>query len=218
MPSRLRCVRQAVALVALALVPTLTLAANKHHSVEFGGAYTFIRFDPDGSLDARSAPSLILGYNFTKRHGAELLFTSTTATPDTGPSVGVDVDILRLGYTFNAYPREKLVSFFRAGLGVMALDPQEDPSVPEQEKDTRAMMYSGGGVRMFITERFAIRLAGTIEAIETGNGLLSGDVQATGELGAVFIIGGSEPAEKKAPEEPPAEGSSPEGEQQSGGG
>ena len=218
MPSRLRCVRQAVALVALALVPTLTLAANKHHSVEFGGAYTFIRFDSGSPLDGRFAPSLILGYNFTKRHGAELLYTSTTATPNTGPSVGTDVDILRLGYTFNAYPREKLVSFFRAGLGIMALDPQEDPRVPEQDKDTRTMMYSGGGVRMFITERFAIRLAGTIEAIETGNGLLSGDVQATGELGAVFIIGGSEPAEKKEPEEPPAGDPSPEAEPKSGGG
>src|SRR5262245_18677117 len=95
----------------LALVPAAALAENKDGSIEVGLFATWLRFDPQSELDSRFAPSFLVAYNFTKRHGAEVIFTSATATPDAGASFPVDLDIMRIGYTYNAYPREKMVSF-----------------------------------------------------------------------------------------------------------
>jgi hypothetical protein len=209
-------VRKALLCTVVALLPALLFAENKSGSVEVGGLLTFIRFDSQTELSSRFAPSLVVGYNFTKRHGAEFLLTSTTATPRTGPSIATDIDMLRVGYTFNAYPREKMVSFFRLGLGIWKIDPEENPEASDRlsESDSDLMIYSGGGVRFFIKPRLAIRLAGTVDFIDVGDGFSNPDVQATGELGVSFLLGGHEdvpkpdeaaPAETKPEEKKPEE-------------
>lgn len=194
MPSRFRAVRLAVALAVLAILPSFALAANKAHSFEIGGAFTFVRFDTQMELSSRIAPSLILGYNFTKRHGGEMVYTSTKATPDNSDHFDVDVDIIRLGYTFNSYPRENMTSAFRFGVGMVRTDPDPavNPSNPLSGRDTNPFIYTGGTYRYFFSDRIAMRLAATIDLISRQGGLANGDVEATGELGLVFMLGGTD--------------------------
>ena len=200
-----RLVRSAVTLAALLLLPAMTLAVTKDHSAEIGLAYTFTHFDTQTTLEYRVSPTVMVGYNFTKRHGVEVEFTSTTATTRKGPSFHVDVDTLRAGYVFNAFPKPKVVSFFRLGLGVWSIDPEPHKAGGSasrlDEGDTSVMLYSGGGFRFFITDRVAIRVAGSVDYIDAGNGLNHGDIQGSGDLGFVFMMGGREPAEKPAAEE-----------------
>ena len=190
----------------LALVPTALLAENKEGSFELGLFTTWVRFDPQSDLDSRFATTFLVGYNFTKRHGGELVFTSTTATPDGGASFPVDVDMMRLGYTYNAYPKEKMVGFFRMGVGVWKIDPEEHPDAPERLEDSQSepMIYSGGGLRYFFKPWLALRIAATVDFIDSGSGFPNADVQATGDLGVSFLLGGRETAAKPDETAPPA--------------
>jgi len=204
MPHHRRFARTAVTLAALSLLPALALAETKGHSAEVGIAYTFTHFDTQTDLEYRLSPSIMAGYNFTKRHGAEVVFNSTTATPRKGDPLKVDVDVLRIGYVFNAQSKPKIVSFFRLGLGIWSIDPEPSPNPPPrlEEGDTSPMIYTGGGFRFFMTERLAIRVAGSFDYIDAGNGLAHGDVQATADLGFTFTMGGRESVE--APPSEPA--------------
>ncbi|HET9480351.1 MAG TPA: outer membrane beta-barrel protein [Candidatus Polarisedimenticolia bacterium] len=200
----------AVSLVALMLVSTDAPAQTKPGTFEIGAAATFVRFDTQAGIDSRFVPSFILGYYFTQRHGAELIFTTGSATPDKDPVIGIDFDIIRAGYTYNAYPKDKWSSFFRAGLGVLKLDPEPHPMSPErlEDSDDQYMVYSGGGARYHLGQRYAIRIAATVDFIDAGQGILNADLQATGELGFVFLLGGREPGSKPdeveaTPAEPP---------------
>jgi hypothetical protein len=207
-------VSKALLCAALTLLPAAALAENKRGSVELGALTSYVRFDSQTQIDSRFAPSVLVGYNFTRRHGAELMFTSLTATPDSGRSFKIDVDIFRLGYTFNAYPREKMVSFFRLGAGVWKLDPEEHPAASEAlaESDSNPLIYSGGGIRYFFKPWLAARLAGTVDFIDSGDGFANAEVQATGELGVSFLLGGREEAPKPDEEAPAEEEKKPEGE------
>lgn len=193
MPSPKRSARLVVILGALVMLPHPTLAEHRARSVEVGATYTFLRFDSQSGLANRFAPSLIVNYNFNIRHGAELEYTSTTATADAGPGLGADVDMVRLGYTFTAKRRPKLSPFLRAGIGFWSVDPEmtTGPPGPFEEPEDNFMIYGGGGVRLFLNDRLALRFAATVDLIERGNGLLNGDVQASGDFGLIFYIGGS---------------------------
>lgn len=212
MPLSNGVVRKALLCTVVTLLPAAAFAENKAGSWELGLLSSFVRFDSQSELDSRFAPSLLVGYNFTKRHGAELMFTSTTATPNAGPSIATDVDILRLGYTFNASPRPKLGSFFRIGLGVWKIDPEDNPDASERlaESDSNPVIYSGGGIRYFFKPWLAGRLAGTVDFIDAGDGFANADVQATGEIGVSFLLGGHEEAAKPEEAEPPADEKKPE--------
>ena len=204
-----RLCKAVVCITLLALLPTALLAQNKDGSIEVGLFTTWVRFDPQSDLDSRFAPSLLVAYNFTKRHGGEIVFTSFTATPNQGDSFPVDMDIVRLGYTFNAYPREKMVSFFRIGVGVNRYDPEDHPEASERLEDpkTDPMIYSGGGLRYFLKPWMAIRLAASVDFIDSGNGFPNADVQATGDLGLSFLFGGREEAAPQ--DEAPSNGTAP---------
>lgn len=194
-----------IMMVLLPFLPALSLAQNKDGSAEIGLAYTFDHFDSQTGLSYRVAPSIMVGYNFTKRHGAELEYTSLTATPRQGESFSVDVDILRLGYLFNAYPKPKVVSFFRFGAGIFSLNPEDHKKGPSrlEEGKTSSMIYSGGGLRWFIRPKIGIRLAASIDFVNSGRGFINGDVQAAGDLGFVFLMGGHEPVEKPTEDKKP---------------
>ena len=197
MPSRRLLACLAVALAIVTLLPAAALAENKAHSFEIGGALSWVRPDPDADLSNHFAPRMILGYNFTRRHGVEVLYDSFNATPDRGPSFPININVLRLGYTFNAYPKEKIVSFFRFGAGLWAVDPVDPPStagVPStlRENDTNYLFYSGGGFRYFLRDNLALRFAATIDFVQTTPGIANNEVEATGEIGVTFLLGGKE--------------------------
>jgi hypothetical protein len=198
-----RSARLTLALVMMAFLPGLARAAEiKAHSFELSVLPTFIRFDSQSGLNNKIAYSYLLGYNFTPRHGGELLYTSTTAKPDTGRSFPTDVEMIRAGYIFNAQPKQHSTSFFRVGVGRWKIDPQDLPPNPPSrlaEPHTGTMIYSGGGWRVQIWRFLSFRISGTIDLVDYGDGFLKADVQATGEAGLVFLIGG-----RSASEAPPA--------------
>jgi len=197
MPSRRLVVRLAVLLAVAASLPVASWAETKAQSFEIGGALLFVRPDPDSDLSSRFAPRMILGYNFTKRHGAELLYDSFNMTPDNGPSFPIDVNVLRVGYVFNAYPKEKIVSFFRFGTGVWSLNPVDAPSgAPSNlvENDSNFMLYSGGGFRYFLRDNLALRFSATIDFVQSTPGIANNEIEATGEFGVTFVLGGKEPS------------------------
>jgi len=197
MPSRRLVVRLAVLLAVLASLPVASWAETKAQSFEIGGGLVFVRPDPDSGISSRFAPRMILGYNFTKRHGAELLYDSLSATPDNGPSYPIDVNVLRVGYVFNAYPKEKIVSFFRFGTGVWSLNPVDAPSGASSslvENDSYFMVYSGGGFRYFLRDNLALRFSATIDFVQSTPGLANNEIEASGEFGVTFVLGGKEPS------------------------
>jgi len=179
--------------MSLLIVPSLALAENRRNSVEFGGLWTFIRFDSNSKIDSETAPTAQLGFHFTKRHAAELSLTTGAASADVG-GFKIDVDILRAGYTYNAYPRERIVSFFRAGIGVMSLHPEPDPEAPDrlQDDDNQLMAYGGAGIRFFFNDTIALRIDGTVDFLDGGEGFAHADVQAAAGIGVIMVLGGTD--------------------------
>ena len=209
MPSIHRFVPPAVIALILVLLPVSLRAENMKHSFELGAGFNFLHFDGQTNLASTIGPSLLVGFNITKRHGVELGGTFLTATPSEGASFPVDVGVLRAGYTYNAYPRKKIVSFFRVGVGRFAISPERDPDAGSslQDNDARLMVYTGGGVRFFLKDWMGIRVSATFDAIDNGNGAGHLATQASGELGVIFLLGGveaeAEPAETPAADQTP---------------
>ena len=195
-----RFARPAVMFAALLLLPALALAQNKERSVELGLMYTFTHFDSQTGLAFKTSPTILVGYNHTKRHGLELMFNSMTATPRTGDSFLVDIDTLRLGYTFNAYPKPKVVSCFRIGAGVWVIAPESHVGGPDrlEDGDSNLLVYTGGAFRWYFHPRVGIRMGASIDFIDAGQGFTHPDVQATGDFGVVFLMGGREETEKSS--------------------
>jgi len=205
MSSLWRLARPAAVLAVLAVLTTTSFAQNKDGSAEIGLSYSYIRFDEQSEIDDRIVPTAMVGYNFTKRHGGEIVFSSSTATPERGPSFPVDVDILRVGYTFNAYPKQRAVSFFRIGTGVYVVNPAEHPQASSRldHSETKWMLYTGGGIKFFFNESLALRFSLTADLADAGAGAAHPDVHAAGDIGLVVVIGGREPEEKPAEEPVP---------------
>jgi len=177
----------------LLIAPSMLHAENRKNAIEFGGLWTFVRFDSNAGIESEFAPTAQLGFHFTRRHAAELSLTTSTATADSG-GFKIDVDILRAGYTYNAYPRERFVSFFRAGVGMMSLHPEDDPDASSRlnSSDHQLMAYGGAGLRIFFNDMIAFRIDGTVDFVESGDGFAHADVQATGGMGIVVVLGGTD--------------------------
>jgi len=185
--------------------PALAHAEIKERSFELGLAAGYIHFDTQSGLTSDTAPTAVLGYFFTSKHGAEVLYTHLKANGEMRPFVHTDVDMWRLGYTYNTSHREKVGSFFRFGFGRWAIDPENVQGASErlQSGDRNMMIYTGGGFRFRLTEMIGLRVAATVDFIDAFNGILNADVQATGEVGVSFLLGGREssPEPAEAPKE-----------------
>lgn len=206
MPSLRRFARLTLVVLLLSALCTAARAETKAYDFEVGGMYSFVRFDGSTSLTYRFAPSLLFGYNFTRRHGLEAIGTVGRSTPDGGNSYVTDFSIFRVGYTANIYPREKITSLFRMGVGRWATDPtrERDAIKAHAENEQHFFFYMGGGVRFHIKEWLAIRLDGSLDVINRSGGLGKSDTQAVGDFGVVFFLGEKQPPAEPA-EEPPAE-------------
>ncbi len=73
-------------LVSILLISPV-FAENDDGTWEVGGFMSFFRFDPDSDLDSRFAPSVLVGYNFTKRHSGEFTFSTLTTSAESGPAL-----------------------------------------------------------------------------------------------------------------------------------
>lgn len=196
MPPFNRSIRVLVVLAIVAMLPTTASAANKEGSIEIGGNISFINIDPAIFVNNDFTSTLLMGYNFTKRHGIEATYSSFEGRPLSGDPFPIDVDIFRFGYTYNAYPREKIVSFLRAGVGTWIIHPEKSANAPDplQQSDHRPLIYAGGGVRLFINDTIAIRIDGSIDAIDR-DGFFTPDINGTAGVGVVFLLGGHEPVD-----------------------
>ncbi len=186
--------RTAIALAVLFLLlaaPTTGWAENRHHSLEIGASAELTRFDSNSGMQTDTAPSALVAFNFTKRHGMEVAYSSRTVNPDAA-SFEVDVDILSIGYNYNAYPRERVVPFLRTGMGFRSLRPESDPDPTErlEDSDRNLFIYGGAGFRYFFTESVAMRIDGVLRFVEVDKGFLQPDVEGTLAFGAVFLVGG----------------------------
>ena len=182
----------AAGLIALFLCWSPSLAANDDGTWELGGFLSFVRFDPDLRVSSEFAPSVLVGYNFTKRHGGELSFTTVGASAERGPAIDVDADIIRAGYTFNTYRTENRVPFFRAGIGLLMLDVNgEGSNIPDslQDPDDEVLLYGGGGIRWFINQKWAVRLAGTLDFFQGNDGWKNPQSMASADIGVVYLFG-----------------------------
>ncbi len=209
----------AVAFTVWVLLSSPAQAQNEDGSFELGAAFSYILFDDNTVLDKDFTGSVSLGYNFTKRHMGEIQFTAGTASTDRGAALEVDYDILRIGYVYNAFPTEKRVSFFRAGAGIQSIQPEEftgSGSISDRLKEDSddLVIYAGGGIRWFLNQRFAIRLAGSLDFVDAGeDGITGPDIQATADLGVSFLLGGGA---QPAPAEPETDDTGDTGETESG--
>lgn len=204
----------AAGLVALFLWFSPSLAENDDGTWEVGGFVSFVRFDPDSLVESAFAPSVLVGYNFSKTHGGEFLFTPASSSAEKGPAVDLDVDIFRLGYTFNSYPKERRVSFFRAGFGLFKIDaPEVTSDTPDDLEDPGDdfFFYGGGGYRWFINRKLAVRLAGSIDFIEGDDGFKNAWIQGTMDIGIVYLFGTRDVRPLSAPleDEPEADSEQP---------
>ncbi len=199
----------AAGLVALFLCFSPSVAQNDQGTLEVGGFASFVRFDPDSDIDPSIAPTVLVGYNFSKRHAGEISFTAVGSSAADGPAVDVDADIIRAGYTFNTYPKEKRVAFFRAGIGLLQLDVSEAPGTPDnlEDPDDEVFFYGGGGYRWFINRKWAVRLAGTLDFLEGDDGYKDVQIQGTMDLGVVYLFGTRDvkPLTEPLEEEPKAD-------------
>ncbi len=209
--ARRRVTAPALAILCLSFWPAA--AQNKDRSFELAAMFTWVRFDGDTALDDKTMPSFLVHYNFTKRHGTELMLTAGSPTPDRGDPIDIDVSILRAGYVFNAYQGDKVVSFFRFGTGLWNQDVEPHTGGPSRLKDddTNLMMYSGGGARYFFAPRVAFRIGFAFDLIAIEHGLLNGDSQLTFDVGFSVLLGGTDAPEQEPPAEEPADEPKPEG-------
>lgn len=193
MPSPKQARTLLIVTLLLIIMPSLALAENRKSAVEFGGLWTFIRFDSNSGIESEFAPTAVLGFHFTKRHAAELSLTASTSTAKEG-GFKIDTDVFRVGYTYNAYPRERFVSFFRSGIGVMAIHPEDDPDASDDldSSDHQIMIYGGAGLRIFFNDKLAFRIDGSLDFVDSGDGITHPDVQATGGMGLVIVLGGTD--------------------------
>lgn len=113
------------------------------------GGYTF---DGGQNLDTSLISGVRVGYNFTRRVGAEILFGAME--PDSElPSSG-NTDAYRYGgdMLYHFMPDSKLVPFAAAGLGGLTID------YPSGTKDqTHPYVNYGGGLMYFLVDWLALR-------------------------------------------------------------
>lgn len=214
MPFSRRLLCAAATVAALAFLPAR--AENKARSVELGAASTFFHFDSETRLANDFGWSGFVHYNFTTRHGAEIYYSDTTASPKNGPAFPVEATYWRAGYVYTTSRRERLLPYFRVGLGWWNFDVPDNNGtfIDRLEGDSDGyLIYSGGGVRIALADHFGIRVGAGVELPSVTGGLSHLDVQGTGEVGVYVRFGGNkapeapaEPADSK-PATPPKEGS-----------
>ncbi len=106
-------------------------------------------FEDDQDIHNGAVHGLSFGYNYTGRIGVEGTFNYIQT--DTAPSYdNAQVYIYRIDGLYHFMPDSKLVPFIAVGGGAITLDDNSG-------SDTGAMMNYGAGVKIFLSESFALR-------------------------------------------------------------
>jgi len=117
----------------------------------FVGNYSF---EGNQSLESKPFYGLRVGYDFTKRLGAELVFDHV-ATKYTGATNKINTDVFnyRLEGLYHFMPENKLVPFIAVGVGGQSVNYESGL----QNKSRFAADY-GYGIKYFVADWFAFRI------------------------------------------------------------
>lgn len=146
-------------LVALGAAATAASAAElKAKSWEAGVAYILTNYDNDSTLDDAMSFGVRGAYVGTPRHEGEFYFTMQSADSLVNDDETIDISRFSLRYIYNLKvkkPESKLVPFLMFGAGTMSYE-------GDAGSDSTTTLEVGGGVRVFMTKRFALRFDGSI--------------------------------------------------------
>jgi OOP family OmpA-OmpF porin len=158
----------------------------------FVGTYSF---EGNQSLENKPVYGLRIGYDFTKRLGAELVFDHV-ATKYTGATNKINTDVFnyRLEGLYHFMPENKLVPFIAVGVGGQNINYQSGV-----ENKSRFTADYGYGIKYFVTDWFAFRL--DIRHVLAFSSIYNNLECA---VGMSFLFGGAKPAPAAVVREPEA--------------
>ncbi|MRR30114.1 outer membrane beta-barrel domain-containing protein, partial [bacterium] len=145
--------KKQVAITVAAACLAFSATAHSESNIKEGafsispfGSYTF--FDNDADLKHHYGGGLRLGYNFTQNWSAEASGNYTNTEFDNG---GGTVNVYRYGLEglYHFMPESRFVPFLAAGLGGLSWD--------GRQSDTDQLLSAGGGMKLFLTDRVALR-------------------------------------------------------------
>jgi OOP family OmpA-OmpF porin len=159
----------------------------------FVGTYAF---EGNQNLENKPVYGVRVGYDFTKRLGAELLFDHVP-TKYTGATTKINTDVFnyRLEGLYHFMPESKFVPFLSIGVGGQTINYESGV-----ENKSRFVADYGYGLKYFVTDWFAFRL-------DIRHVLAFGSVYNNLEcaVGMSFLFGGAKPAPAAVVREPEPE-------------
>jgi len=181
-----------VALVAsiAALTATTAGATDLTKTWEVGGLVDFNAYANGTDLKDSIGFGLRGAYHYKARHAVELTleFAHTDSTLSDTPDVSFDVSKWTIDYLHELKQKKadtKLAPFLLFGIGRFNVDDGDDSS-------SSTVFEGGGGVRVFMTKRFALRFDGRIWHFH-GSDPVPGGHWFAFDLGAgvSFFLGGA---------------------------
>jgi OOP family OmpA-OmpF porin len=116
-----------------------------------GGLY----YDRELGLDEDSHPNLFswgLGYNLNKNWAIEFLYGMAEPETDQG-GISVDVYQYQVDGVFHLLPDNKITPYLAGGIGAITYDSE----LRGKDSNTKAQLNVGGGLKMELTDIFALR-------------------------------------------------------------
>ncbi len=193
--------KQVATIAVAAACMAFSATAHSESSIKQGavsvspfGGYTF--FDRDSDLKSRPTGGLRLGYNITENTAIEGSGAYTDTKYDNGNG---STNVYRYGgeLLYHFIPQTRFVPFLAAGLGGITYEGREGVANADR---TDVMLTAGGGVKLFLADRFALRADGR-NIFSFNDSLNHQEVTA----GLDFQFGGGKPAPAPVKAEPKPE-------------
>jgi hypothetical protein len=180
----------------MVLAAGVVAAASPAAAVEFekkswevGGYIVSSTYDNDSTISDTFGWGVRGGYIGAPRHEAEFTFGMQSADNATkGSEITFDITRWTIDYVYNLKvkkPESKLAPLLIFGAGTMSYD-------GGGESESTTVIEGGGGVRIFFTKRFAMRIDGKIWHIH-GDGTMiprDGFFAFDADIGVSYVFGG----------------------------
>ncbi len=173
--------------LATALATTPAAAQIRPGSVTLSPMVGGYSFDGDQNLENRAVYNLGLGYDLSRRWGAELTGSYIDTRSDAGRG-DAEVSSLRADALYYFRPGERLVPYLSAGFGAIRLDPDAGSS------STDPLVDLGAGIKYFLSPRVALR--GEVRNLDSFN---ETEVNWSAAAGLTFLFGGAPAVAAAAP-------------------